>query len=51
MTAKKADDNLTKLERRLEELRGGIKSEFKAQELLLRRTNTLLDKVIDLVNE
>jgi len=39
------------LERKLDELRRGIKSEFKAQELILRKTNTLLDKVIDLVNE
>ena len=39
------------LERKLEELREGIKTEYKAQEQILRKTNTLLDKVIDLVNE
>jgi len=51
IAAKKADDNRTVLERKLEELRDGIKVEFKEQQLILRKTNTLLDKVIDLVNE
>jgi hypothetical protein len=51
IAAKKAEDNRTKLELKLEELREGIKTEFKAQELILEKTNTLLDKVIDLVNE
>ncbi|PMD30058.1 hypothetical protein L207DRAFT_503230 [Hyaloscypha variabilis F] len=51
IAAKKADDNRTALERKLEELRDGMKVEFKEQQLTLRKTNTLLDKVIDLVND
>ncbi|KAE9377454.1 hypothetical protein N431DRAFT_329033 [Stipitochalara longipes BDJ] len=51
IAAKKADDHRTKLERKLEEWREGIKSDFKAQELIMKKTNTLLDKVIDLVND
>ncbi|RFU24384.1 hypothetical protein B7463_g11955, partial [Scytalidium lignicola] len=51
IAAKQADTNHTMLELRLQELCEGIRTEFKAQELILKTTNTLLDKMIDLVHD
>jgi hypothetical protein len=45
-----ADENRTALEVKLEELRQGIRDEFKSQQLVLQSNKTLLEKVIDLVN-
>jgi hypothetical protein len=50
LAAKQADENRTALEVKLEELRQGIRDEFKSQQLVLQSNKTLLEKVIDLVN-
>lgn len=50
LAAKQADENRTALEVKLEELRQGIRDEFKSQQLVLQSNKTLLEKVIDIVN-
>jgi hypothetical protein len=50
LALQQANENRTALEVKLEELRQGIRDEFKSQQLVLQSNKTLLEKVIDLVN-
>jgi hypothetical protein len=50
LALQQANKNRTALEVKLEELRQGIRDEFKSQQLVLQSNKTLLEKVIDLVN-